>query len=85
MEKSSNALLQRWMNEELDLDNFFFSLFGCESATNFYQIYSNQIVPYLIENQKDLSILECTGKTMTSILKVNVVKKKFHSFVTETF
>ncbi|XP_045467917.1 serine-protein kinase ATM isoform X2 [Harmonia axyridis] len=68
LEKYSGAILRRWLNEELSLDSFLFSLFSCGSETVFYKKYLKEIVPFFIEKQKDLDVLKHTGKSMASIL-----------------
>lgn len=70
LEKYSGAILRRWLNEELSLDSFLFSLFSCGSETVFYKKYLKEIVPFFIEKQKDLDVLKHTGKSMASILDV---------------
>ncbi|XP_044756174.1 serine-protein kinase ATM isoform X2 [Coccinella septempunctata] len=69
LEKYSNGILRRWLNEDLGLDDFLFSLFGCDNMKDFYEKNMNEILPYLIENRKELSIVESTGKTLTVILE----------------
>lgn len=55
MEKYLNYLLEKWLNEHFEVDNFPFKLFDCETKPEFYTKYFDTCVPLLIvTDRKDL-------------------------------
>ncbi|CAH2005984.1 unnamed protein product [Acanthoscelides obtectus] len=55
MEKYLENILEKWASEDLDMNQFQFHLFGCETKSHFYKKYFDICVPlFITSDRKDL-------------------------------